>query len=382
MFFTGWLLFGFALLIGYAMLMLIWWKAWQNMKKADSGWSAYSPPQPVVVIVPARNEAQNIEKCIASIMAQDYPLDRFEVLVVDDHSEDSTAEIVSAMAALYPQLKLLTNKGLGKKAAIQTGIEAATADWIVCTDADCTHSSQWLSKMQPAHANGARFVAGPVMLETIPGVLAAFQQIDFMMMQGITAAAVSKGWMSMCNGANIAYRRDDFFAVNGFEGIDGVPTGDDMLLMHKISLLQPGSAVWLRNEQAIVKTPPCKTWESFLQQRIRWGSKATVFTDKRIFWVLLLVYCLNAWLVGSMLALLWVNGLAVATAFVFAIKIASEFPLINATAVFFGLRNRLYWFVLLQPLHAIYIVLAGWLGKFGSYRWKGRRISTQITVAQ
>ena len=375
MLFTGWLVLGIVLLLGYAGLMLVWWRAWQSMKKPESDWSDYPAPQPVAVIVPARNEAQNIEKCIASIMAQDYPLDRIEVLVVNDHSEDSTAEIVSALGARHPQIKLLSNKGYGKKAAIKTGIEAATAEWVICTDADCTYPLGWINQMTVERWKGTRFVAGPVLLKSAPGLLAIFQQLDFVMMQGITAAAVSKGWMSMCNGANIAYRRQDFFAVNGFEGIDGVPTGDDMLLMHKITETYPGTAVWLRNSHAIVTTPACPDWKSFMQQRIRWGSKATVFKDKRIFWVLLLVYCFNCWLLVSVLLPWWLPKLLLPVLLILLLKTAAELPLMHGTAGFFGIRNRLFWFAWLQPLHICYIVVAGWLGRFGSYRWKGRTIA-------
>ncbi len=376
-----WLVLGIVLLQGYAWLMLAYWRAWQKMRKPSGGRAAYPQPQPLTVLVPARNEAGQIITCLSSLLAQDYPSNRLDIIVIDDDSTDETRSIVAELALRHPQIRCIPNTGSGKKAAIQTGIEAATSDWVVCTDADCTHTPQWLTAMHIARYEGAHFVAGPVLLLTEPGVLAAFQQLDFMMMQGITAAAVSKGWHSMCNGANIAYRRQDFFAVGGFAGIDAVPTGDDMLLMHKINEVHPGKAVWLRNRHAIVSTPPCHSWQDFLQQRIRWGSKATVFSDKKIFWVLLLVYCLNLWLFISLVAMWWVPLLPLVTLVFFLAKIAVEFPLIYAVSDFFGLRQRLHWFVLLQPLHVVYVVVAGWLGQFGSYQWKGRTVETRVGKA-
>src|ERR1700741_4803978 len=111
--------------------------------------------------------------------------------------------------------------------------------------------------------------------------------MDFLVLQGITGASVTKKIHSMCNGANLAYEKKIFYEVNGFAGIDHIASGDDMLLMHKIAKIYPGRIGYLKSTEAIVNTQPMATWPDFFNQRIRWASKATHYNDKRIFWVLL-----------------------------------------------------------------------------------------------
>ena len=94
-------------------------------------------------------------------------------------------------------------------------------------------------------------------------LLTIFQSIDFLTLQGITGASVQRRFHSMCNGANLAYERDAFFEVKGFEGIDSIPTGDDMLLMHKIYLQHPEKVFYLKSPAVIVETEPALSWAAF-----------------------------------------------------------------------------------------------------------------------
>src|SRR5438552_106784 len=137
------------------------------------------------------------------------------------------------------------------------------------------------------------FIAAPVVLQNNSSVLQIFQAMDFLVLQGITAASVYKQFHSMCNGANLAYEKKAFEEVNGFESIDHIASGDDMLLMHKIRKKFPGRLNYLKSKKVIVSTQPMKTWKEFLNQRTRWASKARFYDDKRIFFVLLLVYLFN-----------------------------------------------------------------------------------------
>lgn len=109
-----------------------------------------------------------------------------------------------------------------------------------------------------------------------------FQYIDFVSLQGITAASVSAGFHAMCNGANLAYRKDVFYRVNGFKGIDNIASGDDMLLMNKIKHEFPNAIGFLFSKDAIVSTSPMPDWKAFFNQRIRWASKADKYKDKTV----------------------------------------------------------------------------------------------------
>jgi biofilm PGA synthesis N-glycosyltransferase PgaC len=325
------------------------------------------------VIIPARNEEENIGALLKALEEQDYPSSQFEVIVVDDHSTDSTATIVRQ----HPAVKLISliDDGINsyKKKAIETGIAAATGDLVVTTDADCLPSTQWLSLLAAfREERGSVFIAAPVAIDCDNTLLQSFQAMDFMVLQGITAAAVHKEQLSMCNGANLAYEKKAFYEVNGFSGIDQIASGDDMLLMHKIAKRYPGKVNYLQSGAAIVSTQAMKTWKTFFNQRIRWASKARAYSDKRILPVLLLVYLFNlSFLVLAVAGFvhyqywIWFGALWVA-------KTIVELPLFISVARFFDKRWAIKLFFFFQPLHILYTIISGLFGQLGKYEWKGR----------
>jgi cellulose synthase/poly-beta-1,6-N-acetylglucosamine synthase-like glycosyltransferase len=193
-------------------------------------------------------------------------------------------------------------------------------------------------------------------------------------MQGITAAVLHFKSGTMCNGANLAYKKSAFEQVGGFQGIDDIASGDDMLLMFKIEQAFPGQIAYLKNKDAIVLTSPMPDFRSFIEQRIRWASKATKFKDKRIFAVLLMVYFYNFhFILGTFLCLFYpVYGVYIFIALL--IKILVESLLVNTLTSFFNKRNERKFFSILQLIHIPYIVVSGLLGQFGSYHWKGRKV--------
>jgi hypothetical protein len=147
-----------------------------------------------------------------------------------------------------------------------------------------------------------------------------------------------------------------------------------MLLMHKIYTRYPDKVFYLKSKPAIVVTEPMPTWKDFFHQRIRWASKADHYDDKRIFWVLLLVYLLNACFLVTAVASFWKNIWLFFLVLLLIAKILIEFPFVNTVAAFFGRQKLMKYFPFFEPLHILYTIIAGWLGKFGGYEWKGRRI--------
>lgn len=370
---TGLLTLAYAILIGV-------YRFWLVRLKQFAPDVAIRPATQFSVIIPARNEALSILSCLRSIQAQSYPAALFEVIVVNDHSTDETEKLVTNFQQNWPQLKLMnlsdhlidTNTAYKKK-AIEIAVAQSTGNWIITTDADCVVPKKWLSLfdnfIQQKHVV---FVAAPVMFTNNKSWLNLFQVLDFISLQGITAAAVSAGYHSMCNGANLAYSKHAFEAVGKFKGIDHIASGDDMLLMHKINKRFPGQLGFLYSQDMIVETSPMHTWSQFLHQRIRWASKAETYTDKNIYWVLLLVYCLNAALLTGLLFGIIISGIYPGIFAFLLVKIIVEILFMYPAASFFQLKETLLFFPFMQPFHILYTVIAGWLGKFGTYQWKGR----------
>lgn len=341
------------------------------------------------VIIPARNEEQNIGRLLETIILQSYPKDLFEVIVVDDHSADRTAEIAQKYFSDHPMSLQgevrSSNDTINsyKKKAIETGISAAQSEWIICTDADCEVPENWLATYAAfIYKNDPVFIAAPVSFSVQQWIAGAgtnqllfiFQVLDFMTLQGITGASVFKKAHSMCNGANLAYKKDVFYEVNGFAGVDDIASGDDMLLMHKIWKRYPEKVHYLKSHQAIVQTAAAPTWKDFFNQRIRWASKAKHYDDKRIFAVLLLVYLFNCSFLVLLVAGFFNVKYLYALVVLWVLKTLVELPFITSVSKFFSRQHLLKYFFFFQPLHIAYTIFSGFLGSFGRYEWKGRKV--------
>jgi len=385
----------FVLLLIYALLIIYYRKSWLTIADFTLPVADFKPATKISIIIPARNEEDNIKYCLQSIIAQAYPQTLYEVIVVDDHSTDNTAAVVHSFN--LPHIKLLalkdfiaaTELNAYKKKAIEVAIAQSSGDLIITTDADCVVPENWLPTIAAFYQEkNPQFIVMPVAIDCSNRFIEIFQSVDFMTLQGITGAAVHKKMHSMCNGANLAYTKKAFNEAGGFKGIDTIASGDDMLLMHKIYTQDPAAVLFLKSKAVIVQTLPVENIARFFNQRIRWASKADKYDDKRIFAVLLLVYVFNVLLLILPIIALFNNAIininlypvSITTSvielwlFVLLSKTIIELFFLYPVAKFFNKQRLLWLFPLLQPFHILYTVIAGWLGKFGSYKWKGRTV--------
>jgi cellulose synthase/poly-beta-1,6-N-acetylglucosamine synthase-like glycosyltransferase len=352
------------------------WKRLQSFKPA----SPVSGRTKVTVIIPARDEEENLPPLLQCLKAQTYPAELFEVIVIDDFSTDATADVVRNFPApnihllqLSQHLSAEQRLNSYKKKAIEMAVERATGDIIMTTDADCVMGPEWITRMvQFYETYQPKFIAAPVSFYQEHNFFKALQSLDFMTMQGITGALASLKSGTMCNGANLAYERKVFYEVDGFKGIDNIASGDDMLLMFKIYSAYPEGVLYMKSEEAIVQTLPVDTFKAFMHQRIRWSSKADKYDDKRLIWTLALVYFWNVGMLVAGIAAVFLPAWRVLGLLIY--KILVEFYFLIPVARFFDKTSLLSRFIPGQLFHIPYIVIAGWLGKFGSYQWKGRKV--------
>lgn len=370
----------FLLIFLYVLLLLTYNYGWWLQKKFSPKVSIPAGTS-ISVIVAARNEAANIERCIQSIVAQNYPQHLWELIIVDDFSTDKTAELVrntlAANVKLIPLSDYVKEEELiisFKKKALAIGISQSSGTLIVTTDADCTMSESWLSTIADFFAQEqAEMIVSPVRFSHNYSILQLLQSLDFMTMQGITAAVVRLRLGIMCNGANLAFSRKAYDAVGGYEGVDHLVSGDDYLLQLKIKNRFPEGIKYLKSSNAIVDTVPQETWTGFFQQRIRWASKTGKYKDKYMTWMLLLVYLFNC-----LVFLLAILGLfdhrfwGILWPLLFS-KILIELFFLWPVAKFYAATKQLFIFPLLQPLHIIYIIAAGFLSRVGKFEWKARK---------
>lgn len=369
------------LLWGYALLISYYNSGWKK-EPVQAAPGSFQPVTSISVIIPARNEEENIGTCLQAVIAQNYPASLLEIVVVDDHSSDRTADIVRQAAPAgirLLQMQALPGNGAHnapKKRAIEAGIDKAGGTLIVTIDADCMAGKNWLRQLAWTHEEtGAQMVAGPVVMTPGKGWLTAFETLDFISLQGITAAAAAHNSHSMCNGANLAYTKTAFRQVNGFEGIDHIASGDDMLLMQKIARAFPGQVRYAKSKEAIVETRPATGIRAFLRQRIRWASKARFYREPALKAVLLLVYLCNFSLLLAIVAAFFSVNAIFPALLLLLLKTAVEWVFMWKVAVFFNRAALMPLFPLFQPLHILYTVAAGTFSQFGRYEWKGRKLN-------
>lgn len=369
--------------IGYAALMDYYRRSWNQIPPFIPG--ARPPSTRVSVVIALRNEEARVNDLLQALAAQDLPRNLMELLLVDDCSEDQTARQIETLSAQYrlPVTLIRMNDIIAqttppvafKKKAIAAGVARASGTLIVTTDADCHFGARWLSTLALFYeSTGAKFIAAPVNMPAGHSLLGRFQAIDFATLQAITGASVYRRVHAMCNGANLAYEKAAFEEAGGFTGIDHIASGDDLLLMYKIFQRHPDKVVYLKEEQAIVTTEAQPGWWDFFQQRIRWSSKSAHYEDKRMVAALLLVYLFNlGFLVFGIRALKSeTSGFLLLS--MLLLKIGVEYPLAATATRFFKQERLMRYFILLQPLHIAYVLLAGGLGPLVSYNWKGRRV--------
>ena len=362
----------------YAVLILYYRDGWLRLPEYRPD-NTLTPITKVSILIPARNEEANIGPLLKDIMAQYYPPELMEVIVIDDHSTDRTADIASSFKGVtcislsdFTEGKFLNAY---KKKAIEIAIQQSNGELIITTDADCRMCQYWVrSIVRYYETYRHQLIASPVLFTTDNSWFQTFQSIDFTAMQGITGALSATHSGTMCNGANLAYTRKAFNAVNGFNGIDDIASGDDMLLMHKIEQRFPRKTSYLKCKDAIVYTSPMPTLKTFLQQRTRWASKANTFEDKRITAVLAIVYLFNLLFPVLLIASFFNNQSISAFIFLWLLKTTLEVSLLLPVSAFFHKKKELTYFALLQFIHIPYVLYAGLRGQTGTYEWKGRQV--------
>jgi cellulose synthase/poly-beta-1,6-N-acetylglucosamine synthase-like glycosyltransferase len=373
------------LLIAYVILIAYYHKGFRQLKYYNS--IATKGTTKATVIIAARNEANNIAQCLTAIINQNYTASLLQVIVIDDFSTDTTATIVQSFAPKVQLLQLQNfitqNESKSfKKRAIELGVQHATGELIICTDADCVMTKNWVSNIVSYYeTTNAQFIAAPVCLTNNLNLkhqksnfVETFQTIDFTTLQGITAASVFKNFHTMCNGANLAYTKAAFYKVGGFAGIDNIASGDDMLLMHKIETSFPDQIKYLKSKNAMVHTLTAPNWKSFFAQRIRWSSKASYYNDKKMLHTLMLVYFLNVVTLLQLISLFFAPQNALLVVIFLGVKSIVEYWFLLPILQFYNQTNlkKLFWVCI--PFPIVYVVIAGWFGKFGKVQWKQRTI--------
>jgi cellulose synthase/poly-beta-1,6-N-acetylglucosamine synthase-like glycosyltransferase len=262
---------------------------------------------PVSVIVCAHDEEANLRELLPQLLAQDY--DTFEVVIVNDRSNDGTYDFLLEQTKNDPRVKMVNVNQLpghvnGKKFALTLGIKAASYEWILLTDADCRPvSRQWISSMSSHFSDTSHFVLGFSPYQFAPGFLNKFIRFESLVtaIQYFSFAWLGNPYMGV--GRNLAYRKSFFLENKGFNTFLNVTGGDDDLFVNRHAK-GPSTFAELRPESQMVSIPE-KSLGSFYRQKVRHLSVGKRYKPKHR--ILLGVFTAT-WL------MMWFTGVAILVA--------------------------------------------------------------------
>lgn len=335
----------------------------------------------VSVIIAARNEEKQIPELLDSLKTQDYPQDRFEVIVIDDKSTDHTADIIRDFSREWEQLRLLqVSETPGnyspKKYALTRGINAAKGEIILGVDADCTVQPTWISTMNSYFAEEVGMVVGfsSVTVEDPSSWIQRWQAFDFLALMAANEGALNRGVPLAASGQNMGFRKEAFEMVGGYDSIADRATGDDVLLLQLIRRQTDFSIVFAGSPKAYNTTVPERTLKSLLHQRIRWASDAPVqlAMDPGFFAYLFSVFTMYLVVLGGIVFSFFYPSFLPVLVAGYLVKAGGEFVLLRYAVTLYDRRELLREFPWWTLLQIPYIIVAGVGGAFFNYSWKGR----------
>jgi cellulose synthase/poly-beta-1,6-N-acetylglucosamine synthase-like glycosyltransferase len=326
------------------------------------------------IVIPFRNEAENLLDLIKSIKKLNYPSSHFEVLFIDDNSTDNSAEIISKnISDNWMILNNLKNTKSPKKDAINMAISHAKFNWIITTDADCIVPKNWLYTFNAfILKNECSLIAAPVKYYNLKTFLDYFQNLDFISLIGTTIGSFGINKPFMANGANLAYKKSFFNELDGFLDNSDIASGDDVFLLQKAINTKSEEVRFLKSETAIVSTKPQPSWDALISQRIRWASKSSSY--KNIFSVItgFTILLMNVLIVAT--TILLILGFVKFYMFfsLLLLKVLIDFLLIYRTSIFLSHKISIPYFLTSSLIYPFFISYIFILSTFKSYDWKER----------
>lgn len=315
----------------------------------------------ISVVVACRNEAENLPTLLKALKNQS--LESFQLILIDDHSTDSTFEIMKQAENEFEDILILKSTNYGKKQALKLGIENAKNDLIATTDADCSPTPHWLETIiQFQQQTKSDLIIGPVAIQPAHTLFEKMQQLEFLSLVSSGAGVAGIGQAIMCNGANLAFQKDTWLE-NYTKLQTNSNTGDDVFLLHALKK-QKGNIHFLKSKEAIVSTKACTTTQSFLKQRQRWASKAPLYTDFATIVVAIIVFAVSLLQLILLFASFVQSEYLIYLTILTVSKLVVDSFFLLQTASFFGQKITAKTFFTLAVIYPFYIVFSAISGIF------------------
>ncbi|MFP4048088.1 MAG: glycosyltransferase [Bacteroidales bacterium] len=363
--------------IFYTVLIITFWIGWQNTL-AFSPESKSSPEEHGIllsVIIPFRNEKNNLEALIDSLAQQDYPEELHEFIFIDDHSEDNSIQLLKKLTEKINNIKILQNgkKETGKKSALLKGISHAQGKIIVQTDADCTMGNNWLSTIAAFYnKHNPSMLLSPVVLTGQKNILQTFQEFENAALITTTCGSTYFKKPILANGANMSYKKE-IIEKNKDPFKTSIPSGDDIFLLQTLINKHEGEVKFLKAKDAAVYTEACNNFNEIKNQKKRWLQKSKHYKNKNITINGMIAFSGNLVVILSLIMSIATSGWWIFS-LVFSLKIFADSLAILSPMIFFKRRlslHSLFISHLIYPVYTIWLVVIAFKG---NNEWKNRKI--------
>ncbi len=380
----------FSIYVFFNLLMLFFWQKIPFFYKKIPKYTQENIQ--ISVLIAVRNESKNIITLLQNLKNQSLSKKLFEVIVVDDFSEDNTTTLIEDFLEKEKaennrlNLTLLYQKEHNnispKKHALLTGIAHAKGYIIAQTDGDCVVGQEWLVDLLAFfEEKNAVLVSGAVVFYGEKNIFEAIQTLEFATLIGVGAVTLSLQKATMANGANLAYKKQVFEEVGGYAQNLHLASGDDEFLLHKIAKKYPTQVFFLKSKNPPVKTNPQSKFYDFMQQRRRWASKWRFYQDFTPKILAIFVFLVNFFTIFLMYEVGFnlifnfsKNIFSSWSIYLLLGRWLSEFLLLSKLLFDMQLTNKIWLIPITQLFYPFYVVLVGLLAQKKGFVWKDRRL--------
>jgi len=355
------------LIIAY--LLVFGWFIWGWLKPKKK--SKAEKLSNISVIIPFRNEEENLERLVQSFTQLNYNLNLVDFIFIDDHSDDNSSAVLlqelNKTKLLYKIIK--QQKGeKGKKQAIITGVNKSENENIITTDADCFHSKNWLTEYNNAFCNNAQFIIAPVINETQHTFIGKLQNIESILLSGITISSAKNNFPFLCSGANMGYKKTLFEELMPYQHNLTIPSGDDLFFLDSI-IKENRTPTVLESPKALVFTKPPENYTSLIQQALRWSAKNNKLKSKRNFWLSILVFFSNLLIIPNLILIH--ND---SSSIYLLVKFLIDLIFFTLITIQFGQKKLLLLTPFIYFLYPIHLLIIFTKSFFTKVKWKGRKL--------
>lgn len=367
-------------LLLYALLLLAFLLAWRKMQ--------LSPPkiptdgQLISIIIPFRNEVPHLAKLWHSLKAQENE-GAVEWIFVDDHSEDNGSELLHQMAqkedSTVSRMAKLDEGVQGKKAALQKGVDLATGEFLLFTDADVWHPPTWVAGMRQALTEDKQrhLCWGGIRLLGEKSTMLSLQQLEYGILMLCGAASPSLGFPLMCTGANLIIRKQSLKSLGPDPWYKKMASGDDVFLMHRIwEKFGKGSIGFVKSRKVLCESQGMHRWDALFAQRLRWAGKSGKAGKMSILTGLLVIGA-NLAVIGLLLLFGFGQADIISVGTGLILKSIPEWMLASAWSKWAEQKSSLRAFPWLMIGYPFWLILLLAASLRGRATWKGRKLSVR-----